>query len=114
MGPEMAATAAEFQVAMQPGKRRALLEPTEGRRQDLNEAAKAHDRAKIEHPFEEIKHQFRFQENRAGCTSQETLQNQCAGSTYVSLPGPASFACTSITWRLVCPKGGIKRLRAEL
>jgi IS5 family transposase len=68
---------------MQPGKRRALLEPTEGRRQDLNEAAKAHERAKIEHPFEEIKHQFRFQKTGLGVLAKKHCKiNVLAALTY--------------------------------
>lgn len=56
--PEMAGTAAEFRVAMRPGKRRALPDTPDGRLQDLIEAAKAHVRAKVEHPFRVIKQQF--------------------------------------------------------
>jgi transposase, IS5 family len=59
--PEMAGTAAEFRVAMRPGKRRALPDTPDGRLQDLIEAAKAHVRAKVEHPFRVIKQQFGFQ-----------------------------------------------------
>ena len=57
----MAGTAAEFRVAMRPGKRRALPHTPDGRLQDLIEAAKAHVRAKVEHPFRVIKQQFGFQ-----------------------------------------------------
>ena len=59
--PEMAGAAAEFRVAMRPGKRRALPDTPDGRLQDLIEAAKAHVRAKVEHPFRVIKQQFGFQ-----------------------------------------------------
>ena len=62
--PEMAGTAAEFRVAMRPGKRRALPDTPDGRLQDLIEAAKAHVRAKVEHPFRVIKQQFGFQKTR--------------------------------------------------
>ncbi len=51
---EMAGTKAVFKVAMRPGKRRALPDTPEGRLQDLIEAAKAHVRAKVEHPFRVI------------------------------------------------------------
>ena len=62
--PEMEGTAADFRVAMRPGNRRVLPDTPEGRLQDLIEAAKAHIRAKIEHPFRVIKQQFGFQKTR--------------------------------------------------
>ena len=62
--PEMAGTAAEFRVAMRPGKRRVLPDTPDGWLQDLSETAKAHVRAKVEHPFRVIKHQFGFQKKR--------------------------------------------------
>ena len=62
--PEMAGKSTEFRVAMRPGKRRALPDPPDGRLQDLIETAKAHVRAKVEHPFRVIKHQFGFQKTR--------------------------------------------------
>ena len=55
---EMAGKSIEFRVAMRPGKRRALPDTHEGRLQDLVEGAKAHIRAKVEHPFRVIKQQF--------------------------------------------------------
>ena len=58
---EMAGKSIEFRVAMRPGKRRALPDTHEGRLQDLVEGAKAHIRAKVEHPFRVIKQQFGFQ-----------------------------------------------------
>jgi IS5 family transposase len=58
---ELAGHSAVFRVAMRPGKRLALPETPDGRLQDLIEAAKAHVRAKVEHPFRVIKHQFGFQ-----------------------------------------------------
>jgi IS5 family transposase len=62
--PEMAGTAAEFRVAMRPGKRRALPDTPDGRLQDLIETAKEYVGAKVEHPFRVIKHQFGFQKTR--------------------------------------------------
>jgi len=50
-----------FRVAMRPGKRRVLPDRPEGRLDDLVETAKAHIRAKVEHPFRVIKRQFGFQ-----------------------------------------------------
>jgi IS5 family transposase len=43
-----------FRVAMRPGKRRVLPNTPEGRLDDLVETAKAHIRAKVEHPFRVI------------------------------------------------------------
>ena len=51
---------AEFRVAMKPGQRRVLPETAEGRLLDLVETAKAHFRAKVEHPFRIVKCQFGF------------------------------------------------------
>ena len=62
--PEMEGTAADFRVAMRPGNRRVPPDTPEGRLQDLIEAAKAHIRAKVEHPFRVIKQQFGFQKTR--------------------------------------------------
>jgi IS5 family transposase len=62
--PAMAGHSAVFRVAMRPVKRRALPETPDGRLQDLIETAKAHVRAKVEHPFRVIKHQFGFQKTR--------------------------------------------------
>jgi IS5 family transposase len=55
--PEMAGRTTEFRVAMRPGKRRALPDTPDGRLDDLVETAKAHIRAKCEHPFRVIKQQ---------------------------------------------------------
>jgi len=49
---------------MRPGQRRALPDTPEGRLENLCETAKAHLRAKVEHPFRVIKHQFGFQKTR--------------------------------------------------
>ncbi len=62
--PEMAGHSATFRVAMRPGKRRALPDNADGKLQDLIEVAKAHVRAKVEHPFRVIKQQFGFQKTR--------------------------------------------------
>lgn len=53
-----------FQVAMRPGKRRALPDTPEGRVNDMIETAKAHIRAKVEHPFRVIKLQFGLQKTQ--------------------------------------------------
>ena len=62
--PEMEGKTIGFRVAMRPGKRRALPDTLEGRLDDLIETAKAHIRAKGEHPFRVIKRQFGFQKTR--------------------------------------------------
>ena len=62
--PEMAGKTAEFQIAMRPGNRRILPDMTDGKLLDLVEAAKAHIRAKVEHPFRVIKPQFGFHKTR--------------------------------------------------
>jgi IS5 family transposase len=49
---------------MRPGKRRVLPDTPDGRLLDLVETAKAHIRAKIEHPFRVIKEQFGFRKTR--------------------------------------------------
>jgi IS5 family transposase len=61
---EMQGKGIGFRVAMRPGKRRALPDSPEGRLDDLIETAKAHIRAKGEHPFRVIKKQFGFQKTR--------------------------------------------------
>ena len=48
---EMEGKGIGFRVAMRPGKRRALADTPDGRVDDLIETAKAHIRAKVEHPF---------------------------------------------------------------
>ncbi len=61
---EMEGKTARFLVAMRPGRRRVLTDTPEGRLENLVEAAKAHIRAKVEHPFRVIKQQFGFQKTR--------------------------------------------------
>ena len=48
---EMQGQGIGFRLAMRPGKRRVLPDTPEGRLDDLVETAKAHIRAKGEHPF---------------------------------------------------------------
>jgi IS5 family transposase len=62
--PDMAGTAAEFRIAMRPGKRRALPGTPEVMLQDLIEGAKAHVRVKFEHSSRVIKQQFGFEKTR--------------------------------------------------
>ena len=77
----MAGTAAEFRVAMRPGKRRALPDTPDGRLQGLIVTAKAHVRAKVEHLFRVIKKQFGFEKTRLrGLVKNRCKINVLAGS----------------------------------
>jgi len=62
--PEKEEAKAEFSVAMRSGKRRALTDTPEGKLHDLIETAKAHIRAKVEHPFRVINQQFGIQQTQ--------------------------------------------------
>jgi IS5 family transposase len=70
---EMQGRGIGFRVAMRPGRRRVLPDTPEGRLDDLVETAKAHIRAKGEHPFRVIKQQFGFQKTRL----RGMLKNHC-------------------------------------
>jgi IS5 family transposase len=70
-----------FRVAMRPGKRRALPDTPEGRVDDLIETAKAHIRAKVEHPFRVMKRQFGFQKTRL----RGMLKNRCKVNVLAAL-----------------------------
>ena len=79
---EMAGKSIEFRVAMRPGKRRPLPDTQEGRLQDLVEGAKAHIRAKVEHPFRVIKQQFGFQKTSLrGLVKNHWMMNVLAALT---------------------------------
>ena len=78
---EMNGKAVGFRVAMRPGKRRALPDTPEGRLDDLIETAKAHIRAKVEHPFRVIKGQFGFQKTRL----RGLLKNSCKVNVLAAL-----------------------------
>jgi transposase, IS5 family len=83
---EMEGKAANFRVAMRPGKRRALPDTPEGRLENLVETAKAHIRAKVEHPFRVIKQQFGFQKTRLrGMTKNRCKVNVLAALTNLFL-----------------------------
>jgi IS5 family transposase len=79
--PEMAGKTTEFRVAMRPGKRRALPDTPDGKLQDLVETAKAHIRAKGEHPFRVIKQQFGFQKTRL----RGMMKNRCKVNVLAAL-----------------------------
>jgi IS5 family transposase len=78
---EMEGRGIGFRVAMRPGKRRALPDTPEGRVDDLIETAKAHIRAKVEHPFRVIKRQFGFQKTRL----RGMLKNRCKVNVLAAL-----------------------------
>jgi len=78
---EMKGRGIGFRVAMRPGKRRVLPDTPEGRIDDLVETAKAHIRAKVEHPFRVIKRQFGFQKTRL----RGMLKNRCKVNVLAAL-----------------------------
>jgi IS5 family transposase len=78
---EMRDKAVGFRVAMRPGKRRALPNTPEERLDGLIETAKAHFRAKGEHPFRVIKRQFGFQKTRL----RGMLKNGCKVNVLAAL-----------------------------
>jgi IS5 family transposase len=78
---EMQGRGIGFRVAMRPGKRRVLPDTPEGRLDDLVETAKAHIRAKGEHPFRVIKQQFGFQKTRL----RGMLKNRCKVNVLAAL-----------------------------
>jgi len=79
--PEMEGKSTTFRIAMRPGKRRALPDTAEGRLDDLVETAKAHIRAKGEHPFRVIKQQFGFQKTRL----RGMVRNRCKVNVLAAL-----------------------------
>jgi hypothetical protein len=90
----MAGIAAEFRVAMRPGKRRPLPETPDGRLQDLIEAAKAPVLAKVEHPFRVIKQQFGFQKTwLRGMTKNHCKVNVIAVLTNLVPGTPSVVGC---------------------
>jgi IS5 family transposase len=78
---EMKGNAVGFRVAMRPGMRRALPDTPEGQLDDLIETAKAHIRAKGEHPYRVIKRQFGFQKTRL----RGMLKNSCKVNVLAAL-----------------------------
>lgn len=83
---EMEGKTTQFRIAMRPGKRRALPDTPNGRLENLVESAKAHIRAKVEHPFRVIKQQFGFQKTRLrGMTKNRCKINVLAALTNLFL-----------------------------
>lgn len=78
---EMQGRGIGFRIAMRPGKRRVLPDTPEGRLDDLIETAKAHIRAKGEHPFRVMKQQFGFQKTRL----RGMLKNRCKVNVLAAL-----------------------------
>ena len=70
-----------FRVAMRPGKCRVLPDTPDGRLDDLVETAKAHIRAKGEHPFRVNKQQFGLQKTRL----RGMLKNSCKVNVLAAL-----------------------------
>jgi IS5 family transposase len=78
---EMQGRGIGFRIAMRPGKRRVLPDTPEGRVDDLIETAKAHFRAKVEHPFRVIKRQLGIQKTRL----RGMLKNRCKVNVLAAL-----------------------------
>ena len=78
---EMQGKGIGFRVAMRPGNRRALPDTPEGPLDDLIETAKAHIRAKGEHPFCVMKKQFGFQKT----LFRGMLKNSCKVNVLTAL-----------------------------
>jgi IS5 family transposase len=68
------ATGVQWQVAMRPGKRRALPKTPWGRALDQIEKCKASIRAKVEHPFRVVKRQFGYAKVRYRGLMKNTAQ----------------------------------------
>jgi len=68
------ATGVDWQVAMRPGKRRALAETGWGALLEQAEKLKASVRAKVEHPFRVIKRQFGHVKVRYSGLAKNTVQ----------------------------------------
>jgi IS5 family transposase len=71
---------------MRPAKCRVFPDTPDGRLENLAEAAKAHIRAKVEHPFRVIKQQYGFQKTRLrGMTKNWCKVNVLAALTILFL-----------------------------
>ncbi len=66
--------AVNWHVAMRPGKRRALPDNEFGKASERYEQAKAHIRAKVEHPFHVIKNLFKHKKARYRGLAKNTAQ----------------------------------------
>ncbi|MBI3903712.1 MAG: IS5 family transposase [Nitrosomonadales bacterium] len=71
---EHVGTPVQWQVAMRPGKRRALDQSDEGRLQERLEQVKASIRSKVEHPFHVVKNLFRHRKTRYRGLKKNTAQ----------------------------------------
>jgi len=78
---EMEGKATTFRTAMRPGKRKLLPKTAEGWVDEWCERAKAHIRAKVEHPFRVIKQQFGFQKTRL----RGMMKNRCKVNVLAAL-----------------------------
>jgi hypothetical protein len=88
-----------FRVAMGPGKRRALPDTPEGRVDDLIETAKAHFRAKVQHPFRVINRQFGFQKTRLRGMLLPRPQAECGGATRTAAKCMCWRPSPTCSWR---------------
>ena len=67
-------TPVEWQIAMRPGKRKALPDTPEGKLLDQLEYLKAKVRAKVEHPFHVVKNRFQHRKTRYRGLAKNTAQ----------------------------------------
>ncbi|WP_132705725.1 IS5 family transposase [Pseudomonas aeruginosa] len=67
-------TPVEWQIAMRPGKRKALPDTPEGKLLDQLEFLKAKVRAKVEHPFHVVKNRFHHRKTRYRGLAKNTAQ----------------------------------------
>jgi len=110
--PEMEGKKIQFRVAMRTGQRRVLPDTAEGRLLNLIEMAKAHMRAKGEHPFRVIKQQFGFQKSKAEGHGEKQLQGACVGSSHESVFGSQSSTHMHTGIGMVCLLGLIRHKKA--
>jgi hypothetical protein len=71
-----------------------LPDSPEGRLDDLIETAKAHIRAKVEHPFRVIKRQFGFQRTRL----RGMINNRCKVNVLAALANPFTVRHQLLCW----------------
>lgn len=84
---EIADKSITYRVAMRPDKRRALPNIPDGQLLGLVETAKAHVRAKVEHPFHAIKEEFGFKKLGSVVWPRTTARPTCLQHSriYISL-----------------------------
>ena len=89
-----------MRIAMKPGQRRVLPDTPEGGVLNLKEEAKAHVRAKVEHPFGIIKCQFGFRKVFYRGIRKEQPQVDDAVCPRQSLDGALTLSFYSVNGRI--------------